>query len=470
MEKQWRHPGRQYVPVRKQRHRVRIIAWCAIAFFVVLNIAIWAIFRDRTYPGTKVMNTTIGSVAYGDLLDTVASAKVLPQSVTLEYEDTKKTISLEDLGISQDAARTTANANDQKLLIPITNFFKQPELKAPISIREQAFASATADLAKAFQGDAVPGHLSLEGSAVSITPPKDKYRLDDTRLQSFIIAALDNGKTTITVPVKTTPTAEAANLDKAKAALEKQFRTSISLTVNGTESTLSKEDIASWYVPSGTTYAPSPDAIVLFLQGKVQSTQLVKDNAAIVAAIQKALLEAKPYTATIIPVTPSKTLSYCTAVKGVSADEIPTLQAKLASTFADSRGWSLNGTILYKPATAGCNFTVWLSSANLMPTFGAICDSMWSCRVGPNVVLNYDRWQNASPAWNSFGGTLQEYRYMVINHETGHWLGFGHDQCPGAGMQAPVMQQQSINLQGCVFSPWPNDSEKAVLAGRYTSL
>jgi len=88
---------------------------------------------------------------------------------------------------------------------------------------------------------------------------------------------------------------------------------------------------------------------------------------------------------------------------------------------------------------------------------------MWSCRVGPNVVINFDRWQNASPAWNQMGGTLEEYRHMVINHESGHWLGFGHAQCPGAGQQAPVMQQQSINLQGCKFNAWPTAGEIAAL-------
>jgi len=44
---------------------------------------------------------------------------------------------------------------------------------------------------------------------------------------------------------------------------------------------------------------------------------------------------------------------------------------------------------------------------------------------------------------------------MVINHETGHWLGLGHSQCPASGAPAPIMQQQSIDLQGCVINSWP---------------
>ena len=47
---------------------------------------------------------------------------------------------------------------------------------------------------------------------------------------------------------------------------------------------------------------------------------------------------------------------------------------------------------------------------------------------------------------------------MVINHETGHWLGLGHSFCSGPGQLAPVMQQQSIDVTGLpvqlVAAPW----------------
>ena len=54
---------------------------------------------------------------------------------------------------------------------------------------------------------------------------------------------------------------------------------------------------------------------------------------------------------------------------------------------------------------------------------------------------------------------MRDYRHMVVNHEMGHWLGSGHQYCGGIGQPAPVMQQQSIDLQGCAFNPWPLDWE-----------
>ena len=75
-----------------------------------------------------------------------------------------------------------------------------------------------------------------------------------------------------------------------------------------------------------------------------------------------------------------------------------------------------------------------------------------SCRNGEDVVINAWRWQFGA---DSYPGDLTGYRRYVVNHETGHALGYPHVSCPESEQRAPVMLQQTKGLEGCEPNPWP---------------
>ncbi len=79
-------------------------------------------------------------------------------------------------------------------------------------------------------------------------------------------------------------------------------------------------------------------------------------------------------------------------------------------------------------------------------------NSIYSCRNEQNIVLNFFRWQNGAV---DFKNDMETYRIYLINHETGHILGWGHVGCPKEGAIAPVMMQQSKGTDGCIPYGWP---------------
>jgi hypothetical protein len=152
-------------------------------------------------------------------------------------------------------------------------------------------------------------------------------------------------------------------------------------------------------------------------------------------------------------------VNYSVATRGVMTTSVVTFRRQAQETYDDARGWRAGGTE-FRRVPRGGDFTLVLAAASAMPSFSASCSTTWSCRVGRFVVINTERWKHASPAWNAAGRSLRDYRHLVVNHETGHWLGHGHVGCPGPGRPAPVMMQQSKGLDGCRFNPWPLPGER----------
>tara|TARA_B100000902_G_scaffold389014_1_gene435515 strand:- start:1122 stop:1544 length:423 start_codon:yes stop_codon:yes gene_type:complete len=79
-------------------------------------------------------------------------------------------------------------------------------------------------------------------------------------------------------------------------------------------------------------------------------------------------------------------------------------------------------------------------------------NGIYSCRNQKNVVINIFRWLSGA---QDFGTDLSTYRIYLINHEVGHYLGWGHSNCPSDKALAPVMMQQSKSTNGCIPNGWP---------------
>ncbi len=162
---------------------------------------------------------------------------------------------------------------------------------------------------------------------------------------------------------------------------------------------------------------------------------------------------------------PGETVEYrfTVATRGPVGSDVEAFAGTIGRILNDGRGWALDGRVRFTRVESGGDFTVWLAAASAMRSFGPPCHPMYSCRSGRNVIINEDRWTSGSEPW---AGPLDEYRTMVVNHETGHWLGFGHASCDGSSQPAPVMMQQSKGTGACAPNPWPLPSEREAFARR----
>jgi hypothetical protein len=134
--------------------------------------------------------------------------------------------------------------------------------------------------------------------------------------------------------------------------------------------------------------------------------------------------------------------------------------AAVEATLGDPRSWGNGGRLSVQrvgaaEAAAGAyDFRVSLVSPGSMERYcpGVGTGGYTSCRYGERAVINLARWETAVP---DYGGDIPTYRQYVVNHEVGHALGNGHQDCPGPGQVAPVMQQQTLGLEGCTKNAWP---------------
>lgn len=195
----------------------------------------------------------------------------------------------------------------------------------------------------------------------------------------------------------------------------------------------------------------------------VDAVAWVPGDGAVVAVAPTRLYDTRTADAGDVLPPVTRTFTYSVASRGAFSSDLTQFAASAAATLADPRGWRAAG-IGFQRVDSGGDFTLWLSEAALVPSFGPPCTVNYSCRVGRNVIINEFRWRTSSPVWVDGGKSVDEYQDLVVNHEVGHFLGFDHLNCGGPGQLAPVMQQQSKGLSGCLPNEWPLAREISALA------
>ncbi|WP_446217007.1 DUF3152 domain-containing protein [Micromonospora sp. IBHARD004] len=149
---------------------------------------------------------------------------------------------------------------------------------------------------------------------------------------------------------------------------------------------------------------------------------------------------------------------YRVAVEQGAGQDVDAFAATVDEVLGDRRSWIGSDELRVQRVAeeAAAHFTIYLAtpatSERMCAEGGLITERYTSCRLPGRVIINLARWMESVP---DYGAPLEVYRIYVINHEVGHEFGEEHQACPGPGAPAPVMQQQTYGLDGCVANAWP---------------
>lgn len=120
---------------------------------------------------------------------------------------------------------------------------------------------------------------------------------------------------------------------------------------------------------------------------------------------------------------------------------------EIAVYLADPDGWRSRGVTFTRVADVSkAHVVIHLTPASKMKAIG--CEPHLSCAEsnGRTIHLNAMRWGEGARASKL---PLKAYRQYMVTHELGHILGYDHTTCPGPGLPAPIMIQQTLGLGEC---------------------
>lgn len=467
------------------------------------------VYKGRSYPNLVLADSTSGSrqfdQIYKKLATEISNTNI---KITVQQETTRHTPA--ELGISLDKKRLEHSSLKRDLRRLITPLFIPDKRPLPIVIDDSKLNQV---IAKSYQDKGfkpyVNAKFTVKDGKLRVTEGKDGIGLDSqpfitTIKQHYESSVSDLSYTGATTDIHPMISGQDIRLKQSDILAFTKLKFGVrsdSETFDATEA-----EKAGWltlkrngnlvvidtstkninrFAQRGVGYfeqAPKHQVTTKYLSGKANTTsrgvsgRTVINKRQVMTKLQAAAankqseivllkFQSVPFakqTRTVDDRVVTRVYTYEVVKWGNPKADLESFASLAAQTYTDSRGWNKAG-IIFKRVSSGGDFTLVLAEPSRVAAASPGCSSYYSCNVGRYVIINDDRWRGATDPWNANGGSLRDYQHMVVNHETGHWLGLGHGYCSGAGQKAPVMQQQSIDLQGCTFNPWPVASEIATL-------
>ncbi|MEU9606576.1 DUF3152 domain-containing protein [Streptomyces sp. NPDC048057] len=149
---------------------------------------------------------------------------------------------------------------------------------------------------------------------------------------------------------------------------------------------------------------------------------------------------------------------------GLDVDDVA---AEIDGILRHERGWTRKGVASFQrvsspPYDMLVHIVSPATTDTLCGAWGLDTGGQVNCANAPDLIVNVRRWIELS---EQYRGRPHDYHALIINHEVGHVLGYGHRTCAGPGKPAPAMMQQIKGLRGCTANPWVYDADGELVDG-----
>ena len=494
------------------KYRVNIYRniFAAIGILVVFAVIFFGLRSEKTLRYAPFMG--YGSVSVGGMTPQQAAdainRKLERTRVMIVFADQKKVFVAKDLGMAVDEGILFDDVRSPYRKILTKSDFLPRSRAVPVLVDNRVLASALEPFRLAAFVAPLDAKFRIENDQFVLEHSVKGYGIRDSEIASKLTSTIlsDQSKLTLTLQARVLePAVNDEDIMHIRPAVEAYLDNSYEVIARDKLYTARPFDIGTWLAVSkdkqgprlvvreGTvenyvneivrdqTRAPTNEITTVYQSGRqARITQLGingyrPNNSNVVAheliasiksgvdyrgklsyEIQEHVKLQQSINDTLI----RASYTYSIETWGSVLSDIGEFKAHVGETLGHASGWSSAG-LRFGEVSNGGSFTVVLAEPARVAAFSSVCSAEYSCRVGRYVIINDERWRTATSSWNASGGSLRDYQHMVVNHETGHWLGFGHGYCSGPGLFAPVMQQQSISLQGCTPNPWPLADEIA---------
>lgn len=472
--------------------------------FAALNT--YVINTNKSLNNTYIAGLDVGGLDSEQIIQKM-NKQLASKELTLRLGDQELKTPIANMGLTADDEAIKDLTTKRSFNDLFRPWFVTRILPLPVQTDTQKANNQLVQFKQADFTAAQNATFSIASDQVVVADGKNGFGLDTRRVLSGLETRINKKIDNVTYklkPQKLSPEITKSDIEKQIPQILAIVSTDYSIIYGKEKVIISKADLADWLIlskskSSDITISASKDKInayvskladsqrvnpinqvtTSFRSGKVAQVTIIGKNGREVSNINAVAdsiydkfskkdplsstfdfreLSYKKLTATIDDTNIKAVYTYEVVAWGNIKADFNEFKVQAAETLTSILGWRAGGVVFQQVASGG-NMTLVLAEPSRVDSAASYCDAFYSCRVGRYAIINEDRWLGATSSWNNGGGSLRDYRHMVVNHEVGHWLGYGHKYCGGAGQKAPVMQQQSINLRGCTVNPWPLRSE-----------